>query len=396
MFILTIKEALRSLTSNKLQTILALLGITIGVAAVVCMISVGESAKEKALAGLKALGTDIITGSEQQAGKEKVKGLQDKYILKAEDVQKMVNENNIITSVAARIDGFASVGREGVFRDVTVLGITGSFNSINKLKIKFGRKIEEFDMEQNYCVLGYELASQIFGKAGRGGIIGKDVYVKRHKFTVIGVYEKLEYKLTDNFNEAMFIPIQKAAIVFETKKLTNFKAKIREDYPTEKAKAKLISYFTRRTNLSMNLDTQEMLIKQAEEQSKTASKTLIATAAISLIVGGIGIMNLMLISIKERRREIGIRRSCGADRMVIMIQILSESVFLSLIGGTAGIIIGVISSLGIAVVANWKTIIPVTSIFLSFFVSMAIGVIFGYIPARNAAKMEIIDALRME
>jgi putative ABC transport system permease protein len=395
MFILTIKEALRSLTSNKLQTILALLGITIGVAAVVCMISVGESAKEKALAGLKALGTDIITGSEQQAGKEKTKGLQDKYILKAEDVQKMANENRIVTSVAARIDGFTSVGREGSFRDATVFGITGSFNNINKLKIKFGRKIEDFDMEQNYCVLGYDLALQIFGKAGKS-IIGKDVYAKRHKFIVIGVYEKLEYKLSDNFNEAMFIPIKKATIVFETKKLSNFKAKIRENYPTEKAKIKLMSYFIQRTNLSIKLDTQEMLIKQAEEQSKTASKTLIATAAISLIVGGIGIMNLMLISIKERRREIGIRRSCGADRMVIMVQILSESVFLSLIGGAAGIIIGVLSSLGIAFFANWKTIIPLTSVFLSFFVSTAIGIIFGYIPARNAAKMEIIDALRME
>jgi putative ABC transport system permease protein len=230
-----------------------------------------------------------------------------------------------------------------------------------------------------------------------GKIIGKHIYIKRHKFSVIGVYEKNKYvTFADNPNESAFMHIQKAELVFGTRKISNFKAKIREGYPAEQAKRNIQDYFMNRNKLMVNVETQEMLIKQAEEQARTSSNVLIATAAISLIVGGIGIMNLMLISIKERRREIGIRRSCGAQKSHIAVQFLSEAVILSLIGGISGVIAGIVVSLIIAFFAKWNPIIPVSSIFLSFTVSLLTGVIFGYMPAKRAAAIEIIDALKME
>ena len=376
------------------QTILALLGITIGVASVVCMISVGESAKEKTVESIKAMGTDILTGTTERnfsAGR-----VLDKDILKESDVGKMSRENRFIIASAPRMDSFLPVRSKDNSINLNVFGINGNFNFINKLKIKFGRKITNFDMDKNFCVLGEEVAEQLFGKVSKQ-LLGKEIYLNRDKFKILGIYQKAKYvTFAENFNESVFIPIKRAEVLFKTKQISSFKAKIQDNYSAEKAKAKLQDFFFNRLQLPVNIQTQEMLIRQAEEQTKTSTNVLIATAAISLIVGGIGVMNLMLVSIKERKREIGIRRSCGANKFHIEVQFLAEALILALIGGIIGVMLGIISSFTVAFYADWKAIIPISSIFLSFTVSLLIGVVFGYFPAKKAANMEIINALRMD
>ncbi|MBF0458236.1 MAG: ABC transporter permease [Nitrospirae bacterium] len=395
MFSLTLKEALRSLSASKFQTFIALLGILVGVASVVGMFSIGESAKEKSLAGLKALGTDVITGSMQQSNTVMRRYL-DTDILKASDVVKMSTDNKFILTSAPRISNFTTVSHSGTVSNANIAGITDKFDILYKQTIKLGRRLTQFDMEKNYCVLGYDIAGKLFGKVS-DKITGKSINIKRSKFVVVGIYEKNKYfNSSDNLNECVFIPIRQAELLFESKKLTNFKAKIKEGFSADKAKVTIQDYFVRRLGLSVNVETQEMLIKQAEEQSKTSSNVLLATASISLIVGGIGIMNLMLVSVKERKREIGIRRACGAERSHIVTQFLSEAVILSTIGGILGIILGIIISLAISIFADWRPIIPLNSIVISFAASLLIGMAFGYMPARKASKIEIIDAMKME
>ncbi|MBF0467064.1 MAG: ABC transporter permease [Nitrospirae bacterium] len=389
-----VSEALRSLSASKFQTFIAILGVLVGVTAVVCMFSVGESAKEKSLEGLRALGTDIITGSTQQ--NVLTRRYLDSEIMKADDVAAMLHDNGFIINAAPRINNFIPVLYSGTLVNSNVVGITHAFDSINKMNILYGRPLTDFDMERNFCVLGFVLAQKFFNKPS-GAILGKSINLKRHQFIIVGIYRKTDYATyADNLNESVFIPIRQAELMFETKRITNFKAKVNEGFPSEKAKNMIQNYFIRRFALPVNIETQEMLIRQAEEQSKTSSNALIATASISLVVGGIGIMNLMLVSIRERKREIGIRRACGAERSHITIQFLSEAIILSAVGGGAGVVLGIIISLVIAFIARWKLIIPFSSIYISIAASVFTGMVFGYVPAKRASKMEIIDAMKMD
>ena len=384
-----VKEAAASLISARQRSLLALLGIAIGVGSVIAMMSVGVIVRDEGLRQFRELGTDILSIRIRRAAPH-VAALvapADTFGLAALPT---VDAAAPYMTTQSRIS-FA--GRAS--QDVTVVGATAGLADLDKLRIAAGRHISDLDRRRYFCVIGAAVASAM-RKAGFKKIIGEAVRIDSAVYTVIGVLERVpQGKRRYEPTRSVLIPISTARRVFARPAIRNFTARMSAGAHHLAATREVADYFQRKSrDLRVRVRSAEQLIEQMYKQMRLFTLLLGSLGSISLLVGGIGVMNVMLISVAERRLEIGIRRAIGARRADIQSQFLIESVMLSLAGGAVGMGAGIAATWGICDFAGWTFQISATAMGLGMAVATACGVFFGFYPAWQAARLDPVATLR--
>jgi len=408
-----IKNTIQSLLANKVRSFLTILGIVIGVSAVVVIMAVGAGAQSLILNQIESLGGNIIgvlPGNSGDGAPASAMGIV-VTTLTYEDSLALENKNKVpnVLDVTAYVKGFSTVSWNNNTYDTNISGTTANYIKVEGGEIEKGRFFtkEEEGTIKKIVVLGSSVARELFAQSNP---IGKKVKIKKKTFEVIGVMKERGTVAFQNFDDQVFIPIytmQKSieGINHITMMRMTVDKKENIDIALEDIKATLREQHGIKDTTGSEDDFTVRSADQALDIITTITNSLrfflAAMAAISLVVGGIGIMNIMLISVNERTREIGLRKAVGANNDNILIQFLFESVVLTVLGGIIGVILGSIISFLVYIVANalsydWAFHISFFSIILAISVSMIIGLIFGIFPARKASLLEPIEALRYE
>ena len=402
-----ISIALRALKANAMRSFLAILGIIIGVGAVVAMVAIGSGASEKISSQISSIGSNLILvlpGATTQGGMRMGMGTQ--QTLTMADAEAISKECSAVSAVAPAITGTAQVVFGNQNWATGVIGTTPDMVIVREWELVSGRFINEQDVRSGtkVAVIGQTVADKLFGEVEP---TGKLIRIKKIPFEVIGVLDKKGQSLTgQDQDDIIYVPVTTAqrTLFGQTLpgrvRLIYVKASSLESIPqaTEQIKTLLKQRHRIGPNQEDDFTVMDLtqMLKTAEESTKTMSILLGAIASVSLIVGGIGIMNIMLVSVTERTREIGIRMAVGAKPRDIRMQFLIESVFLTTIGGIFGLMLGIGASLIVADLMKWPVSISLFSALIAFGFSAFVGVFFGFYPAYKASMLNPIDALRYE
>ena len=394
-----LREAARSLYGARLRTLLGLIGIMIGIASVITMISTGEIATAQARKEFEALGTDILTvrkSDDLMTAEARRRGI----AIGFGDALEVADAVPSVAEAAPRIrsqGGFAYAGK--LVGNGAVQGVTASFASVNKLRVTEGRFVSDLDIDRYYGVVGADIAKAM-RRRGAGAVVGKVLEIGGRLFTVIGVLEARPESYALPFqveaNESVFVPITTARRISPRAEIKLIIARVQAGvhYSVAAGTCKPIS--AKRPEGWQSRSRAPKLIEQMESQLGLMTLLLGAVGSISLIVGGIGVMNIMLISVAERRREIGVRRALGASRGDIQGQFLIEAVILTLGGGMIGLVFGTGATYGICQFTDWDFFISPVSVVAGIGVSTIAGIFFGFQPAYQAARLDPIVALQGE
>ena len=379
--------------SAKQRTILALIGIVIGIGSVIGMVSVGTIVQNEALKQFKDMGIDIISVS-QESGRQEQRGFSSEFNMK--DIFELKQFSSSIIEVAPFVSSSAQMGTAGKETHVQLFGVTASFFDLNKLTVRKGRIISDLDKDRYFCVIGAEI-EQNLRKLGHTDVLGRQFLFGDRIYTVIGIMDPISEGgglRPSGVNKSVITHISTGMRAFSNASLNKFLARMGGQDSVE-IKSVIAGYFSKRAKgMMVEVRTAEELIAQMQKQMRLFTLLLGAIGSISLLVGGVGVMNVMLISVTERRKEIGIRRALGAHQGDIMSQFIVESVALCVVGGVIGILLGMAVSYVFAYFSNWQFLVSKAAILLGFGVATAVGVFFGYYPARQAAKSDPIAALR--
>lgn len=406
-----IQIASKGLTKNKLRSLLTMLGVIIGVAAVIIMISISAGTEQTIEDQITGLGSNLIfvQANFSRGGFGREGGMESSGGLVYDDAFAIADEVNGVTAVAVEQGSTDTVKADGVtLEGVSILGTTPDFPSVRDMTVETGRYLTETDLDRNQkvAVLGASLAEELFG-----GIppVGQSVTIGSTKFTIIGVFDERGMVGNTDFDSRIYLPI---TVVFQKftpsmmarvigDRVRLIYVKVDDQIPIEDIILQTELLLAKRHDVTLEepdfiITTQQDII-QTQEATTEAFRNLLAwVAAVSLIVGGIGIMNIMMVSVTERTREIGIRQSVGASPNDIRSQFLTEALLLSLIGGLIGVVVGIIGTWLFGKVGDMPTVIVPTSILLAFGSAAAVGIFFGYYPANKAAQLDPIEALRHE
>lgn len=403
----------KGLLSNKMRSFLTILGIVIGVAAVIGMLGVGEGAKSQITSQIEKLGSNILmvfprrpeSKEEALEWRGRSKGLTHEDAIAIKEKISAVNE------VAPQIRTRERVRYLDKYWDTRLLGTSPSYQTIRNLEMDDGRFFdqEELDSWAKVCVIGKTVKEELFGNEYP---VGKDIKVRNERFTVIGVLKEKGRVGWEDFDDQILIPFTTAQKRFTgDDKVQTIFVQAKSSKATDTATRQVETLLTARHNkvVDFRVRSQEEFRQTIEQTASTFKLMLAGIAAISLIVGGIGIMNIMLVSVTERTREIGIRKAVGAKRRDILVQFLIESMVLAFAGGVIGIILGVIfaNTLGNMMVGagsfgprflsgSGQSVITLSSILLAFFFAVSVGIFFGMYPANKASKLDPVEALRYE
>ena len=385
-----LKEAAASLLATRQRSLLALLGIAIGIGSVIAMISVGMIVRDEALKHFRELGTDILNiylrQSDATAGRLTV----------TPEVALGLTSLPAIAAAAPYATSYGEVTFSGrTIKDITFIGGTASLANLNKLKVKEGRHISDLDRRRYFCVIGADVA-EAMRRIGFERIIGETVKAGSGAYTVVGVLQYTpQGRRRFDVNRPIIIPVSTAQRVFSNPGISNITARMSQGIHHVVATREVGKYFQRKApGLNVRVRSAEELIEQMHKQMRLFALMLGSVGGISLLVGGIGIMNVMLVSVSERRQEIGIRRALGARRADIQTQFLIESLMLSLAGGMVGVGLGIGTTWTICQFTDWTFLISVGAMVLGVSVASAAGVFFGFYPAWQAARLDPIAALR--
>ena len=399
------KVSIRAVANNKMRSFLSMLGIIIGVAAVIIMMSIGQGSKESIRAELSTMGTNLINirpGAEMRGGvRQDPSSMQ---TLKMADYERIMREKKYVTNVSPEVtaSGQAIYGNSNT--NTTVYGESPEYLDIKQWTIEQGDCFTQEDIKKaaKVCVVGTTIVKELYGEGA--DVIGKTIRFKSIPMRIIGVLKSKGYNNwgmdQDNVIIAPYSTVMKR-IAAQT-----WFSSIVCSAITEELSDAAIEELTQilRDNHKLKGDAaDDFTIRSQAEMMETMSSTmdtvtiiLVVAAAFSLLVAGIGIMNIMLVSVTERTKEIGLRMAVGATGPVISLQFLIESVLISVTGGLLGILVGCSASEFIVPMFNMPSSVPAWSIYVSFFVCVCIGVLFGYIPAQKAANMDPIEAIRHE
>jgi putative ABC transport system permease protein len=405
-----VKMSLVSLKANKVRSFLTVLGIIIGISSVIIIISVGAGAQSLILNQIEKTGSNLVGilpgAADDEGPPASVFGIQ-VTTLKYEDAKEILRRVPEVTKIASFIQGVETISWQNQKKDSFFMGTTANYPGVEDTEVAQGRFFDELEERSTgrVVVLGSKIAQELFGETDP---LNQTVKIKRENFKVVGVMKergKVAFQDPDN---QVFIPLTSAQnLLLGIHHVSLIRAKIDKQENMAYAIEQIKQILRDRHNISgpdeddFSVRSQTEAIESLTTITDALKFFLAAMAGISLIVGGIGIMNIMYVAVTERTREIGLRKAMGATRGNILKQFLVEAVVVTFLGGVAGIIIGFIFSFLVAAVANylgysWKFIVSPFSIILGFSVSAAIGIIFGYFPAREAAKQNPIDALRYE
>lgn len=393
-----IREAIRSLYSAKQRTVLALIGIVIGIGSVIAMVSIGTIVSGEMLRHFREMGTDILTIRKEiswEKGKKPTRGAP----LNLKDVLDIPVFCPSVSTVAPFVAGGSGISYAGVkIENSSVVGATASFYELNRLRTEKGRLISDLDEYSHFCVVGNNVYQKM-RRSGAMNVIGERIRMDDRIFTVVGALQRAPEGGLRQFdlNDSVYIHIATALRMKGSAELSDIIARIRSDNRVRDAQREIRDYFAGRTrNLNVKVTSAEELIQDMQKQYRLITLFLSAIGSISLIVGGVGIMNVMLVSVTERRKEIGLRRALGARRSDIKNQFLTEAVILSLAGGFFGILLGIGTSFVVSSIAKWHFSVSLLAVLLGVCVSSAVGIFFGLYPANQASKLDPIVALRAE
>ena len=400
-----IKIAVRALANNKLRGFLTMLGIIIGVASVITMLAIGQGSKRSIQAQISEMGSNMIMihpGADVRGGVRQDASAME--TLKLQDYEDIVDETRFVSAVSPSVNssGQAIYGANNA--PTTVYGISPDYLEIRRYKVEDGDMFTEQDIQTaaKVCVVGKTVVDNLFPDGGNP--VGKVIRFQKLPFRIVGVLESKGYNSMgmdqDDLILAPYTTIQKKVLAITHLQGITCSA-LKEEY-TDQAIDE-ISEILRRNHKLKESDDDDFTIRSQQELSTMLTSTtdmmtvlLAAVAGISLLVGGIGIMNIMYVSVTERTREIGLRMSIGAKGIDILAQFLIESILISVTGGLIGVVFGVGAALVVNGVAHFPIYIQPWSVVLSFAVCTVTGVFFGWYPAKKAAQLDPIDAIRYE
>lgn len=390
------QQAFVNLTSAKLRSFLAVLGILVGTAAVVALISCGQLATEKALEQFKALGTDLLAVSIYQ--KEASKSHLDEDSLSADQWQELAERIPYIKSIAPYSTAYQPISFQGKSMQGAIIGADEHLAEIVHVQLSAGHFVSFLESFEHYCVIGYGLAQQIKTMT-LDDPIGKQLRIGQSLYTIIGIADHWKENgfFNEDINQSVVVPLGGIRLISKESRINNAVFLLKPDSPIDKVIEQIkdtISSFN--PKLSVFPRSAKQIIASMESQGRIFTMLLAVIGGISLLVGGIGVMNVMLVSVSERKKEIGIRKAVGAKNSEIQALFLVESVLLSLLGGILGVLLGLLFTRIVAYFSGWPFSIYLLPPIAGFFVSAATGIFFGFYPAKRAAKLEPMVSLRSE
>ncbi len=404
---LSLRIAVRALRINKMRSFLTMLGIIIGIAAVIAMVAIGSGASKVISEQISSIGSNmllVLPGSLTSGGIRLGSGSTPS--LTYDDARAIQAECPAVALAAPSVRGGAQIVYGNMNWSTAVLGITPEYLQVREWAVVEGRNLVQSDVDSamKNCLLGQTVAENLFGSEDP---LGKVVRIKKVPFKVVGILDrKGQSPQGADQDDIVYVPLTAAQRKLLGSQFPNsvgsimVQAKSEEDL--DRAETQINELLTQRHRIGPGRDADftvrnlTEILSVREESSKAMSLLLGAVASISLIVGGIGIMNIMLVSVTERTREIGIRMAIGAKQRDILMQFLTEAVLLTFIGGILGMLFGVAGAKLVSALFDWPTLISFQAIAMAIGFSGAVGIFFGYYPAKKAASLNPIDALRYE
>jgi putative ABC transport system permease protein len=409
-----LKFSQKNLLANKTRSFLTILGIIIGVASIIVIMAIGSSAQQLILNQVQGLGSNLIVitpgSSEENGPPASVFGIVIKTLTN-DDLEAIKNGNQLrgVEAITGFANGTVLVERNGEDQNISLMGVNADFLEMSETEMEKGVFLNEKDDRslEKKVVLGSEVAEDFFGKEDP---LNKKVKIDKHQFRVIGVLEEeasAGFGVSDQ-NNTIFVPLETAQkLVLGIDYLNFIRVKVGKVGQMELVKERLTEILRTRHNIDdpskddFSIKDQTMALDLLKNITNVIRYFLITVASVALLVGGIGIMNIMLISVNQRVKEVGLRKAIGAKNKDVLSQFLVESIFVSLVGGVIGIILGILFSFIIYLVVNylgyeWDFLISVSSILIVVFVSVVVGIVFGIYPARKASRISPMEALHYE
>lgn len=405
--LLSLRIAVRALRINKMRSFLTMLGIIIGIAAVIAMVAIGSGASKVISEQIASMGSNmllVLPGSLTSGGIRLGSGSTPS--LTYDDARAIQSDCPAVALAAPSVRGGAQIVYGNMNWSTAVLGITSEYLQVRDWAVVEGRNLNQSDVDSamKNCLIGQTVAENLFGSEDP---LGKIIRIKKVPFKVVGILDrKGQSPQGADQDDIVYVPLTAAQRKLIGSQFPNSVGSImvqaRSEQDLERAETQVTDLLTQRHRIGPGRDADftvrnlTEILSVREESSKAMSLLLGAVASISLIVGGIGIMNIMLVSVTERTREIGIRMAIGAKQRDILMQFLTEAVLLTFIGGILGMLVGVAGAKLVSAFFDWPTLVSFNAIAMAIGFSGAVGIFFGYYPAKKAASLNPIDALRYE
>lgn len=401
-----LSESLNALTLNKMRTSLATLGIIIGIGAVIALVSLGQSSQKAVANQIESLGSNLLTimpGSQTTGGVRGAVGGATSLTLEDAKAIETSPEITTVAQVSPELSRRTQITAGRNNTNTQVIGVVDIYDEVRKITMQYGSFISKRDVDSmaKVAVLGPQVVSDLFGDGADP--VGQSIRINKMAFSIVGVTQSKGGTGFGNQDDIVYVPLTTAQKqLFGVDYLSTISIEAKSENVMTDAENQVGYFLLAKHKISdpaqadFRIFSQADILGAASQITGTFSALLSGIAAISLLVGGIGIMNIMLVTVTERTREIGLRKALGAKKKTVISQFLTESIILTFVGGSIGIMLGILLSYTISNLISLPFTLSISSVILALGVSGGIGIIFGWYPARKAANLNPIDALRYE